>query len=134
MVTTMEMVLGRAGLTRDDIDYVNAHATGTLQGDAEEALAIAKVFGDKVPVSSLKGHLGHSLAACGTLEVIACVKMMQAQEIIPTRNLSEVDSQCQGLWLLKDGERITKSVKSVMSNNFAFGGMNTSLILRKLEG
>jgi 3-oxoacyl-[acyl-carrier-protein] synthase II len=133
MITTMEEALKRSKLEAKSINYVNAHATGTLQGDAEEAQAIAELFGDQVPVSSLKGYLGHSLAACGALEAIACIKMLEMGEIIPTRNLKTTDPKCKGIWLLKDGEIVKQNISAVMSNNFAFGGMNTSLILKKVE-
>jgi 3-oxoacyl-[acyl-carrier-protein] synthase II len=132
MITTMQECLRRSGLSVNDINYVNAHATGTLQGDAEEAQSIRELFGDRAAVSSLKGYLGHTLAACGTLEAIACIKMMEMGELVPTRNLTEIDPNCEGIWLLKDGDRVKQQVSAVMSNNFAFGGMNTSIVLKKV--
>jgi len=132
MITVMNEALRRSGLALTDINYINAHATGTLQGDAEEAQSIREVFGDRAIVSSLKGYLGHTLAACGTLEAIACIKMLEMGEVIPTRNLTVIDPNCEGIWLLKDGERLKKNLTAVMSNNFAFGGMNTSLVLKKV--
>ncbi len=132
MIQTMKEALKRTKTDMLEVHYVNAHATGTLQGDAEEAQSIRELFGDRAAVSSLKGYLGHTLAACGTLEAIACIKMLEMGEIIPTRNLSVIDPHCEGLWLLKDGERVKQNITAVMSNNFAFGGMNTSLILKKI--
>ena len=127
MVDTMLRTLELSNLAPGKVDYVNAHATGTLQGDSEEAAAIAQVFGPQTPVSSLKAHFGHSLAACGALEVIASVQMMEAGVLIPTRNLQNVDPSCSGINHIK--EKHSAKISSVLSNNFAFGGMNTSLLI-----
>jgi len=131
MVAVMKSALQKSQIEASAIDYANAHATGTQQGDAEEAKALATVLGDKVPVSSLKGHMGHALAACGTLEVIACIKMMDSNTVIPTRNLADVDAECSGVFHVK--ELMKRRVDNVLSNNFAFGGMNVSLVLRKVN-
>ena len=109
---------------------MSAHATGTLQGDAQEAQAIAGIFGDRVPVSSLKGHLGHSMAACGAGELILGLKMMNEGVLIGTRNLDEVAEECSGIQHLKENKKI--KVDTMLSNNFAFGGINTSMILRRM--
>ena len=127
MVEVMKIALDRAELKAAQVDYVNAHATGTIQGDQEEARAIAGIFGGKTPVSSLKAHFGHSLAACGTLEAIASIKMMETSTLIPTRNLHEVDPECAGLAHIC--EKRSGKIRMVLSNNFAFGGMNTSFLL-----
>jgi 3-oxoacyl-[acyl-carrier-protein] synthase II len=127
MMAVMREALKRAGLEPSDIDYVNAHATSTVHGDAEEAKAIAGVFGPQTPVSSLKGHLGHSLAACGAIEAIAAVKMIEHQLLLPTRNLSEIAEECRGPNLIR--ENTPARVRTVLSNNFAFGGINTSLLV-----
>lgn len=127
MMNVMREGLKRAGLEASDVDYVNAHATATVHGDVEEAKAIGGVFGEKIPTSSLKGHLGHSLAACGALEAIASIKMMEEGLLIPTRNLKEVDPQCSGVFHLQEIRH--QKVNTVLSNNFAFGGMNTSLLI-----
>ena len=127
MAEAMRMALDRAGLQPSDIDYVNAHATATRLGDIEEAKATASVFGERVPVSSLKGHFGHTLAACGTLEVIAGIEMMRHGVLIPTRNLENPDPDCGGVNLLR--EKKYGPVRSFVSNNFAFGGMSTSLVI-----
>lgn len=126
MVDVMNNALDRAGINASSIDYVNAHATGTLQGDQEEAQAVAKVFG-KTPVSSLKAHFGHTLAACGTLEAIASVKMMEQGVLIPTRNLTDIDPACAEAGHVV--EKRAAKLGTVLSNNFAFGGMNTSLVI-----
>lgn len=130
MIKTMHEALSRAGLKSEDIDYVNAHATATVHGDEAEVKAIAEVFGANTPVSSLKGHFGHCLAACGTLEAIAAVKMMEQGLLIPTRNLENVSLDCEGVFHLK--QALERPVRHVLSNNFAFGGMNTSLLVSKV--
>ncbi|RYZ76789.1 MAG: beta-ketoacyl-[acyl-carrier-protein] synthase family protein [Proteobacteria bacterium] len=130
MIKTMHEALSRSGLKVGDIDYVNAHATATVHGDEAEIKAIADVFGAQTPVSSLKGHFGHCLAACGTLEAIAAVKMMQESLLIPTRNLENVSPDCEGVLHLK--QVTERPVRHVLSNNFAFGGMNTSLLVSKV--
>lgn len=127
MVKVMEMALERASTQKSEIEYVNAHATATLHGDPAEVEGIFQVFGDQVPVSSLKGHFGHSLAACGTLEAIASAKMMETQTLIATRNLEKIDPACSQVAHIK--ENTQKQVRNILSNNFAFGGVNTSLVL-----
>ncbi len=131
MTKVMHEGLTRAGLTASDVDYVNAHATGTIHGDVEEAKAISKVFGEGMATSSLKGHLGHSLAACGAIEAIASIKMMEEGVLIPTRNLTTVAADCGPLRHIK--EVTPAKVQTVLSNNFAFGGMNTCLLLSALN-
>lgn len=131
MQRVMNEALQRSAMGAADVGYVNAHATGTVHGDAEEAKAIHRVFGEGMPVSSLKGHLGHSLAACGTIEAIACIKMMDEGVLIPTRNLTEVATDCEPLRYIK--ELTPAKPQSVLSNNFAFGGMNTCLLLSALN-
>ena len=130
MIKTMNEVLSRAGLKPSDVGYVNAHATATVHGDEAEVAAVKDVFGAETPVSSLKGHFGHSLAACGALEAILSIEMMRDGTLIPTRNLQSVAPECEGVLHLK--EPLQKSVRTTLSNNFAFGGMNTSLVLMKV--
>ncbi len=117
-----------AGIAPSDIDYVSAHATSTLQGDAAEAAAIREVFGANVPVSSLKGHLGHTLGASGPLEMAAVFEMARRGVLIPTRNLVDVDPACAGI------DHVTapreKRIRIFFKNSFAFGGINASLICK----
>ncbi len=122
----LRQALEHAGLSPRDIDYVNAHATGTELGDAAEGRALERVFGGQTPVSSLKGHLGHSLAASGGLESVAVVRMMRAGRAAPTLNLEHIDPGCGNLHhvLLPTDMRI----KHVLKNNFALGGVNTALV------
>ena len=117
-----------AGIAPADIDYISAHATSTLQGDTAEAAAIREVFGSGVPVSSLKGHLGHTLGASGPLEMAAVFEMARHGVLIPTRNLDEIAPACAGI------DHVTalreKRIRIFFKNSFAFGGINASLICK----
>ncbi|GAB5540360.1 MAG: beta-ketoacyl-ACP synthase [Sandaracinaceae bacterium] len=131
MAGAIRLALEDAGLTPGDVDYVNAHATATDVGDIEESHATFDVFERPIAVSSLKGHMGHTLGACGAIDAIACVRMMQDGFLAPTLHLEEVDPRCAPLGYVRE---VTKaSPRTVMSNNFAFGGVNTSLIFRRPE-
>ena len=127
----MELSLRDASLSADDIGYVNAHATGTPVGDIAESQATHAVFGDRVPVSSLKGHMGHTLGACGAIEAALTIQMMAGGWLAPTRNLVEADPKCAPLDYVM-GEPRPAKIRTVMSNKFAFGGLNTSLIFRRV--
>lgn len=129
MVACMRRVLAAAGCAPDDVDYINAHATATLLGDRAEAEATAELFGDRVAVSSTKGHTGHTLGACGALETIFCLMMMHQRFIAPTRNLERVDPACSGIRHVREAQPLEIDV--ALNNNFAFGGVNTSLLLRR---
>jgi 3-oxoacyl-[acyl-carrier-protein] synthase II len=122
-----------AGVSADAIDYVNAHATATEVGDLAESRAMNAVFGDRTPVSSLKGFMGHTLGACGAIEVGLCVAMMRDGFLAPTKNLETVDPRCAPLDHVMGSARDARP-SVVMSNNFAFGGLNTSLVLGALVG
>ncbi len=128
METCMKLAMKDAGIELSEIDYVNAHATGTIQGDIAECEAIKRTFGSEIPVSSLKGHLGHTIAACGALETIASIAMMQKGSIIPTLNLDQIDPLCEGIRHVRQIE--TKTLKTVLKNNFALGGVNTCIVIR----
>ncbi len=128
MIQVMEMALERAELKNSEIEYVSAHATGTLQGDGQESSAIKHVFGDEIPVSSLKGHFGHSMSACGVGEIVATLLMMESGTMIGTKNLEEVADDCAGVNHLKENTK--RKFNTAISNNFAFGGINTSLVFR----
>jgi len=131
MVDCMKKALSDGKIKPGDVDYVNAHATGTVQGDIEEINAIYEVFGGDVPVSSLKGHLGHTLAASGSLELIATISMIRKKIVIPTLNLENIDDLCKKVNLAQNvGER---RIEYALKNNFALGGVNSSLILRSFE-
>ncbi len=130
MRTVQELALGDAGLGAGAIGYVNGHGTGTEHGDIAESRATAKVFGSRVPLSTQKGHLGHTLGACGALEAWFSIEMMNAGWFAPTLNLERIDPRCGELDYIV-GEGRSLQPEYVMSNNFAFGGVNTSLVLRR---
>jgi 3-oxoacyl-[acyl-carrier-protein] synthase II len=124
----IRLALEDAGVKADGIDYVNAHATGTIQGDIAESTAIGRVFGNDVPVSSLKGHLGHTMAACGGLETIASIAMIDKGSLVPTLNLENVDPLCGDIRHVRQIE--TADLQTVLKNNFALGGVNTCIVIR----
>ena len=131
MAGAMKLALRDAGLDRSRIDYVNAHATATEVGDIAESIATAEVIGPDVPISSTKSFTGHTLGACGAIEAAFCIAMMQEGWIAPNRTLDEVDSRCAKLDYVGKEPRSAKP-RITMSNNFAFGGINTSLILGRV--
>jgi 3-oxoacyl-[acyl-carrier-protein] synthase II len=130
MARAMQLALKDAGVSPEAIGYVNAHGTATDHGDVAETNATASVFQRPVPISSLKSYMGHTLGACGALEAWMTVEMMREGWFAPTINLKEVDPRCGPLDYIRTGGR-DLSTEYAMSNNFAFGGINTSLILRQ---
>lgn len=130
MKEAMEFALKDAKISPSDIGYINAHATATKHGDIAESIATNELFGSNVAISSLKGHIGHTLGACGAIEAIASIMMMNENEFYPTRNLKKIDNECAKLNYLRAKTMI--DTHFIMSNNFAFGGVNTSLIFKKL--
>jgi 3-oxoacyl-[acyl-carrier-protein] synthase II len=132
MRRVMELALSEAKLEPDQIDYINAHGTATEAGDIAESLAMNELFGSRVPTSSLKSYVGHTLGACGAIEAWASIEMMREGWLAPTLNLDEVDPRCGKLDYVRGGIR-QAATEIVMSNNFAFGGINTSLIFRRWD-
>jgi 3-oxoacyl-[acyl-carrier-protein] synthase II len=130
MKIAMQLALEDAELQPADIGYVNAHGTGTQHGDIAESHATAQVFGARIPISSLKSYMGHTLGACGALEAWISIQMMRESWFAPTINLTQIDPQCADLDYIRDTGR-NLQCEYVMSNNFAFGGINTSLIFKK---
>ncbi|CAI2315101.1 beta-ketoacyl-ACP synthase II [Vibrio parahaemolyticus] len=130
MQICMEMALQNAGITAEKIDYVSAHGTATDRGDIAESNATANALG-KVPISSLKSYFGHTLGACGAIEAWLGLEMMHTGWFNPTLNLENLDEQCGDLdYIAGQGREL--DVKYLMSNNFAFGGINTSIIFKKM--
>ena len=130
----MQRALMDAGLKLEDIDYINAHATGTEWNDKNETAAIKEVFGEYaygIPVSGNKAALGHSIAGSGALELIGCVLSLRDQVIPPTINYKVPDPECD-LNYVTEGKQSAK-LKNIMSNSFAFGGSNAVLIVGKYE-
>ena len=126
----MQLALKDAQLTAADIDYVNAHGTSTDQGDIAESQATARILGKK-PISSLKSYFGHTLGACGAIEAWLSIEMMRRNQLVPTLNLDQIDSACGDLDYIVSDMRSAET-QMVMSNNFAFGGINTSLIFKRI--
>jgi 3-oxoacyl-[acyl-carrier-protein] synthase II len=130
MQRVMELALEDAGLRASEIGYVNAHATATEIGDVAESQATARVFGGTTPVSALKGFFGHTLGACGAIEAWVTIQMMREGWFAPTLNLERVDPACAPLDYIQ-GKARELQVEYAMSNNFAFGGVNASLIFKR---
>ncbi len=130
MAEAMRLALDNAKLDPAQIGYVNAHGTATDQGDIAESHATHAIFGNATPLSSLKSYMGHTLGACGALEAWMTIEMMREGWFAPTLNLTGLDPRCAELdYLTGAGRNIETDL--VMSNNFAFGGINTSLIFRR---
>ncbi|MCB9667132.1 MAG: beta-ketoacyl-ACP synthase [Myxococcales bacterium] len=130
MGDVMRLALQDANLSPAAIDYINGHGTGTEAGDIAECQAVYNVMGEHVPISSTKCYTGHTLGACGVIEAIFCLAMMQDGFVACQHNLENVDPRCPPLSYLPGATRAA-TLNTVMSNNFAFGGINTSLILRR---
>lgn len=124
--------MSSAGIPPSAIGYVDGHGTATMQGDIAETLATAAAFGRAVPISSQKSYTGHTLGACGAIEAILAIEMMNAGWYAPTLNLENIDPACGELDYLTEPRQL--DTEYVMSNNFAFGGINTSLIFKNLRG
>ena len=131
MAGAMKLALADAAVEPAAIQYINAHATATIMGDIAESHATAGIFGDRTPISSTKGHTGHTLGACGAIEIAFGIAMMQEAFVPQTRNLDQIDPRCAPLEYLR-GEPRSMKLDTFMSNNFAFGGINTSLIVRRV--
>ena len=127
----MRDALHQAGLPPDAIDFVSGHAAATDIGDVSESHATAEIFGNRIPFHSLKGHFGHTLGACGSIEAWLAIEMMREDWFAPTANLVNVDPRCADLDYLT-GEGRTMAAEHLMTNNFAFGGINTSIILKRV--
>ncbi|MCV2368083.1 beta-ketoacyl-ACP synthase [Roseateles oligotrophus] len=131
MAGAIHLALQDAGLQPADIAYINAHGTATDQGDVAESQATHCVFGPRVAISSLKSYMGHTLGACGALEAWLSIEMMNRGWFAPTLNLTQVDPLCGELdYITGPGRELQTDI--VMSNNFAFGGINTSLIFKRI--
>ncbi|MBA2675623.1 beta-ketoacyl-ACP synthase [Ramlibacter sp.] len=132
MAQAMRLALADAGLPPSAIGYVNAHGTATEHGDVAESAATHAVFGERIPIASLKSYMGHTLGACGALEAWMAIEMMREGWFAPNLNLQSVDPACAPLDYIR-GEGRALQTDVVMSNNFAFGGINTSLIFRRWQ-
>ncbi|HWV63572.1 MAG TPA: beta-ketoacyl-[acyl-carrier-protein] synthase family protein [Oxalicibacterium sp.] len=126
----MTLALQEAGMSGSEIDYINAHGTGTKLNDAVETAAIKQVCGTRVPVSSTKSMHGHLMGAAGAVEFVACLMALQAQALPPTAHLKQSDPECDLDYVPNVGRQNVR-VDTVMSNSFAFGGTSAVLIARK---
>ncbi|RUO72027.1 beta-ketoacyl-ACP synthase II [Pseudidiomarina sediminum] len=130
MEIAIRQALADAQLEPAQIGYVNAHGTATERGDIAESQATASVFGERMPISSLKSYLGHTLGACGAIEAWASIEMMNEGWFAPTLNLTDIDPECGALdYIVETPKHLQTDL--IMSNNFAFGGINTSLIFKR---
>ncbi|WP_162072974.1 beta-ketoacyl-[acyl-carrier-protein] synthase family protein [Chryseobacterium fistulae] len=127
----MSRALQQSGLTTKDIDYINAHATSTPIGDANEAKAIFEIFGGEVPVSSTKSMTGHECWMAGASEVIYSILMMQNNFIAPNINLESPDDEAKNINLI--AETKNQKIDVFLSNSFGFGGTNSALIVKKFD-
>lgn len=126
---TLRIGLREAGLAADQVDFISAHATGTKMGDIIEAQAIHAVYGDGPFVTGLKGYMGHTMSTCGVIETIITLYMMQDGFIAPTLNLEEPDERCAMIRHTPALESRPVTISAIQ--NFAFGGVNTSLLIKR---
>jgi len=128
----LKLALADAVLESSAIDFVSGHGTATVQGDIAETLATSDVLGPDMPIHSLKGYFGHTLGACGAIEAWLVIEMMREGRFAPNINLNRVDERCGELDYITGSFREIDATH-VMSNNFAFGGVNTSLIFKRAD-
>ena len=127
---TLDGGLANAGISPDQVDLVSAHATGTKMGDIIEAQAIHKVYGNGPRVVGLKGYMGHTMGTCGAIETILCLYMMEEGFMAPTLNLEEIDERCA---MIRHSLKLQEGhIRIAAVQNFAFGGVNTCLIIKNL--
>ena len=128
---TIKLGLENAKIGPDEVDFVCAHATATKMGDVAEAMAIYKAYGDSPYVTGLKSYMGHTMGSCGVIEAIITLYMMEHGIIAPTLNLDEVDERCS---MIRHTKKLRESdIRIAAIQNFAFGGVNTSLLIKKFE-
>ncbi len=127
---TIRSGLENAGINSGDVDFISAHATGTKMGDVIESQAIYNIFGGDPPVSGLKSYMGHTMGACGVIETVITLYMMEMGFIAPTLHLDEIDRRCAMIRHVTEFQET--GVRTALVQNFAFGGVNTCLILKKI--
>ncbi len=128
---TITQGLEAAGIRPGDVDFISAHATATKMGDVMEAQAIEKIFGAGPAVTGLKSYMGHTMGSCGVIETILVLHMMKEGFIAPTLNLRDIDARCSGIRHVTEPEAAAISIAAVQ--NFAFGGVNTILFIKKCD-
>ena len=130
----MARAIEDAGVTREAIDYINAHGTSTVQNDALETLAVKRVFGDRaaaVPLSSNKSMLGHTIGAAGAIEAILTLEGIRRSLLLPTINYETPDPRCDLDYVPNEARRVAHRV--ALSNSFGFGGHNASICIGAYE-
>ncbi|MCP4694185.1 MAG: 3-oxoacyl-ACP synthase, partial [Desulfobacterales bacterium] len=128
---TIRILLKESRVSPDQVDMISAHATATKMGDVIEAQAIHKVYGDGPRVVGLKGYMGHTMGACGVIELIITMYMMARGIIVPTLNLEKVDPRCAMIQHATSFRE--QEIRLAAVQNFAFGGVNTNLLIKKFE-
>ena len=132
MAVVMDMALRDAVLSPSAVGYISAHGTATDRGDMAESHATHQIFGPRTPISSMKSYIGHSLGACGAIEVWWAIEMLRRNWFAPTINLDNPDPACAELdHVIGAGREL--DIEYMVSNNFAFGGINTSLVLKRCD-
>jgi len=131
-IKAMTRAMNEAGITADDIDYINAHATSTPQGDAFEAIALERMFGGKhALISSTKSMTGHECWMAGASEIVYSAIMMQHHFVAPNINLENPDEHAAKINLA--AKTVDTEIKTVLSNSFGFGGTNSALVIKKIK-
>ena len=129
---TLTLALETAAVDAAEVDFISAHATATKMGDVIEAQAIGSVYGQGPVVAGLKSYVGHTMGACGVIETIITLHLMAEGIVPPTLNLDEVDERCA---MIRHSTRLAEQpVRTAAVQNFAFGGVNTCLMLRRFDG
>ena len=132
-VLGMNLAIEEAGITADEIDYINMHATSTAQGDTSELIAAKRVFGERksLSISGTKSMTGHLLGAAGAIEAIICIKALQDNMAPPTINTHEIEPEFANLFDFPLEKAQPKEIQYAMSNTFGFGGHIASVVLKK---
>jgi 3-oxoacyl-[acyl-carrier-protein] synthase II len=128
---TIQLGLENASIAPDEVDFISAHATGTKMGDVMEAQAIGQIFGKSPAVTGLKSYMGHTMGSCGAIETYLTLHMMAEGFIAPTLNLEEIDERCNMIRHVMNPLETPIHIAAIQ--NFAFGGVNTILILKRLD-
>lgn len=127
----IRVALRNAGISPDEVDLISAHGTATRMGDVLEAQAIASEYGNRPPIVALKSYTGHTMGTCGVIETMCVLSMMEKGVIVPTLNLDEVDERCAMINHVTSMRE--EAVRTAAVQNFAFGGVNTCLFVKKLD-
>jgi 3-oxoacyl-[acyl-carrier-protein] synthase II len=131
----MRQALSAAGISPDEVDYINPHATSTPVGDVMETEAIKQVFGDsayRIPISATKSMVGHMLGAAGAVEAVVCVLSIRENQIHGTMNYETPDPECDLDYVPNEPRRLP--VRVALSNSFGFGGQNACIVLGEFNG